>query len=282
MFFYFTSRTKIDHGTCTFFPFKVSTVGQKPFLLLGRGGIWEVLVPFDSHEVSCFCFSWRIFDGISMHGLSVDYPAIGWGDSLVALADSKCSLEFWQHRIWMRCFPNFQGRVVLVWKRFIPKGSWKRSLPAFWIPIIFQGGWMLFFCWWSYIWGKEETSNGSQRSWILKFVTSDSPKTWLYYRPKRRPLLNFAVPHRHTAVDGWWSSKILTTWHLQKWMIDDERGLQWCTVCYHYFRPLFIAIILGKFHRDHSRAVGKFPQMSFYNSGWEIRVISHTVGGSYL
>ena len=118
--------------------FKVSTVGQKPFLLLGRGGIGEVLVPFDSHEVSCFCFVWCIFDGIIMHGISVDHPAIGWGDSLVALADSKCSLEFWQHRIWMRCFPNFQGRVVLVWKHVcFPKGSWKRSLPAAGFPSFF-------------------------------------------------------------------------------------------------------------------------------------------------
>ena len=49
---FFTSQAeKIDHGTCTFFPFKVSTAGQKPFLLLGRGGIGEILVPFDSHEV---------------------------------------------------------------------------------------------------------------------------------------------------------------------------------------------------------------------------------------
>lgn len=180
-------------------------------------------------------------------------------------------------------FPQFPRPSCFgVKTRLLPKRKLKTKSSGCWIPIMFQGGLDVIFLAVAIFSARKKLLNGSQGSWILKFVTSDSPKTWLYYRPKRRPLLNFAVPHRHTAVDGWWSSKILTTWHLQKWMIDDERGLQWCTVCYHYFRPLFIAIILGKFHRDHSRAVGKFPQMSFYNSGWEIRVISHTVGGSYL
>lgn len=48
--FYFTSRTK-KLRDLDLLSFKVSTVGQKPFLLLGRGGIGGILVPFDSHEV---------------------------------------------------------------------------------------------------------------------------------------------------------------------------------------------------------------------------------------
>lgn len=113
-------------------------------------------------------------------------------------------------------FPNFQSRVVLVWKNVcFPKGSSNTSLlktksdsqkgsqiPAFRIPIIFQGGLDVIFLLAVIFRARKEPSNWSQRSWMLKFVTSDSPK-------------NDAVPHPHPAVDGWWSSKILTTWHLQ-------------------------------------------------------------------
>ena len=61
----------------------------------------------------------------------------------------------------------------------------------------------------------------------MNFVTSDPapPKRNMFLQAKwARPGKKMAV-WPHPAVDGGEVPKILTKWHLQKWMIDAEGGL---------------------------------------------------------